>query len=81
VFAPAYYDVLASRISEGRGGGPAHLHAVILALNTLRLGLPDLVWFTFRRSRRFQVTVLVVLVTLVGVLLRLGAGYGSAPGY
>ena len=70
VFEPAYYDLLATLPSHKSPASPlVHLRTVGLVLDTLRVGSPRLAWHSFRRSRRLQVALGIILLAVVGLYL------------
>ena len=85
VFEPAYYDLLATLPPHRSPGSPlTRLHVFGLALDTLRVGSLRLAWRSFRRSRRVQVALAVILLVVVGYLVsQLGGSYdpNTTPRY
>jgi len=78
VFEPAYHDLLATYPVREVGRSPLFsLRVFALALDTLRVGSPQLVWSTFRRSRRLQVALAVAVLVAVGFLVALNGWYGG----
>ena len=70
VFEPAYYDLLATLPPHTSAASPlVHLRTVGLVLDTLRVGSPRLAWHSFRRSRRLQVALGIILLAVVGLFL------------
>ena len=70
VFEPAYYDLLATLPPHMSAASPLiHLRAFGLVLDTLRVGSPQLAWHSFRRSRRLQVALGIILLAVVGLYL------------
>jgi hypothetical protein len=84
VFEPAYYDLLAT-LPPHRSTNSAwmRLRTLGLVLDTLRVGSPRLAWHSFRRSRRLQVIIGIILLAMVGYLISQGGSYdpNTTPRY
>ena len=85
VFEPAYYDLLATLPPHRSAASPSvHLHTVGLVLDTLRVGSPRLAWHSFRRSRRLQVALGIIVLAAVGYFVtQMGGSYdpSATPRY
>lgn len=85
VFEPAYYDLLATLPPDRSAHSPlVQLRTFGLVLDTLRVGSPRLAWHSFRRSRRMQVALGIILLAVVGYLVsQLGGSYdpSATPRY
>jgi hypothetical protein len=85
VFEPAYYDLLATLPPHTSAASPSvHLRTFGLVLDTLRVGSPRLAWHSFRRSRRLQVALGIIVLAVVGYFVaQLGGTYdpSATPRY
>ena len=72
IFAPAWADVLLEEQQSGAYRGHVVLARVVLAMECLRLGLPQLVWHRGRLTRlaRGVAVALVAVAVLMILLLR-----------
>ena len=80
VFAPAYYDLLAE--SRGSTGNPSLLGIKVLGLclESLRVGVPNLVWQS-RRARRNVLLALVVILLIISAVMASTYGYSQSVPY
>jgi len=84
VFEPAYYDLLATLPPHTSVASPlVHLRAFGLVLDTLRVGSPRLAWHSFRRSRRLQVALGIIVLAVVGYFVSQSGSYdpSATPRY